>query len=107
MVSVSKEHLETVYKEVETYSFNPLELQVQGLYTHNLFTKFQMEMKVKTGYRCDSCKMGHSRLAQSEESYQNMGIGTTMCKQTRMKVHIHALAASLSVMVYSAHMCYE
>ena len=58
MVSVSKEHLETVYKEVETYSFNPLELQVQGLYMHNIFTKFQMEMKVKTGYRCDTLQDG-------------------------------------------------
>ena len=58
MVSVSKEHLETMYKEVETYSFNPLELQVQGLYTHNIFTKFQMEMKVKTDYRCDTLQDG-------------------------------------------------
>ena len=39
---------------METYSFNPLELQVWGLYTDNLFSKFQMEMKVKTDYRCDT-----------------------------------------------------
>ena len=40
MASVSKEQLETVYKETEMYSMNPLEMQVRGLYTHNLFCKF-------------------------------------------------------------------
>ena len=40
MASVSKEQLETVYKETEMYSMNPLEMQVWGLYTYNLFCKF-------------------------------------------------------------------
>ena len=37
MASMSKEQLETVYKETEINSMNPLEMQVRGLYTHNLF----------------------------------------------------------------------
>ena len=40
MASVSKEQLETVYKETEMCLMNPLEMQVWGLYTHNLFCKF-------------------------------------------------------------------
>ena len=58
MASVSKEQLETVYKETEMYSMNPLEMQVRGLYTHNLFCKFQVEMKVKSAYRCDALDDG-------------------------------------------------
>ncbi|KAE8798260.1 Protein FAR-RED IMPAIRED RESPONSE 1 [Hordeum vulgare] len=61
LVSVAKEQVETICKEMDTYSFNPLELQVRGLYTHNIYSKFQMEMKVKTGYRCDSLQDGTFR----------------------------------------------
>ncbi|XP_073351794.1 uncharacterized protein [Aegilops tauschii subsp. strangulata] len=57
MASVS-EQLETMYKETEMYSMNPLEMQVRGLYTHNLFCKFQVEMKVKSAYRCDTLDGG-------------------------------------------------
>ncbi|KAE8804856.1 protein FAR1-RELATED SEQUENCE 9-like [Hordeum vulgare] len=45
LVSVAKEQVETIYKEMDMYSFNPLELQVRGLYTQNIYSKFQMEMK--------------------------------------------------------------
>ena len=58
MASVSKEQLETVYKETEMYSMNPLEMQVRGLYTHNLFCKFQVEMKVKSAYKCNALDDG-------------------------------------------------
>ncbi|KAE8799009.1 Jasmonic acid-amido synthetase JAR2 [Hordeum vulgare] len=106
-VSVAKEHVQTIYKEMDTYSFNPLELQVQGLYTQNIYSKFQMEMKVKTGYRCNSLQDGTFRCSSVRGIIPKYGIGTTMWKQTWMKGHIHALDASSSEMGYYAHMCYE
>jgi hypothetical protein len=61
LVSVAKEQVETIYKEIDTYSFNPLELQVRSLYTQNIYCKFQMEMKIKMAYRCDSLQDGTFR----------------------------------------------
>jgi hypothetical protein len=103
MASVSKEQLETVYKETEMYSMNPLELQVWGLYTHNLFSKFQVEMKVKSAYRCDTLHDGILTVSSVRGKSQNMGTGTTMCKQTWVKGHTRVLAASLIETDYYAH----
>ncbi|XP_073362171.1 protein FAR1-RELATED SEQUENCE 5-like [Aegilops tauschii subsp. strangulata] len=70
--------------------------------------KEQVEMKLKTAYGCDTLQNGvPSGCGRFEGYYRSMGIGTTMCRRTRMKGYTHALAASLIAMGYCAHTYYE
>lgn len=62
MVAVAKEQVDTIYKEADMYSLNPIELQMRGIYTQNLFSKFQVEMKLKTAYGCDTLQDGTFRM---------------------------------------------
>uniref|UniRef100_M8B1T9 Protein FAR1-RELATED SEQUENCE n=1 Tax=Aegilops tauschii TaxID=37682 RepID=M8B1T9_AEGTA len=62
MVAVAKEQVDTIYKEANMYSLNPIELQMRGIYTQNLFSKFQVEMKLKTAYGCDTLQDGTFRM---------------------------------------------
>ena len=40
MVAVAKEQVDTIYNEADMYSLKPIELQMRGIHTQNLFSKF-------------------------------------------------------------------
>lgn len=72
MASMGKEQLKTIYKEADLWSLIPIEFQMRGMYTHNLFCKFQREMQQKT-YTCVTLEDGMYKLVSLRGYLQKYG----------------------------------
>ena len=52
-VAGNKEEHETVAKDTDLWGYNPIEVQMHSMYTHNIFCIFQRELRQTTSYHCE------------------------------------------------------